>query len=101
MEMSWRRTLEALAILATCTLAGCSRIYFHNGPGPAKDMPPPRFHHDGLFGLVEFSEPEDLKEICHDREWSSVATENSFLTGLVSILTLNFYRPWAFSAKCE
>ncbi|MDB5049780.1 MAG: hypothetical protein JWO30_2851 [Fibrobacteres bacterium] len=98
---TWKHAARVTAILIPLLTAGCSKIYFHNGTAPAAPVPPPEFHHVGILGLVEFSQPENLKTICNDKDWSVVLTEKSFITGLVSAVTQQLYTPWAFSAGCK
>lgn len=98
---SWKRALGASVAAAAVSFAGCSKIYFHNGAEPAADIPPPEFHHVGVLGLVEFSPPQNLKEICGDKEWSAVLTQKTFVAGLVSGVTQQIYTPWAFSTGCK
>jgi hypothetical protein len=40
------------------------------------------WHHNSVFALVEVSDPVDLRQRCSGG-WSSVTTEESFLTGFV------------------
>ncbi len=95
----------ALGALVVATLTtGCHKIYYHNG-GPMvanKDAAlVNEWHHDGVLGLVEFSEPVDLKTYCSGRGWSTVETENSFLTGLVSGVTYGLYTPRMANVVCK
>ena len=45
-----------------------------------------QWHHIGLLGLVEFSAPVNLKEICSEDSWESVRVRTGFLQGLISKL---------------
>ena len=89
--------------LVAIAASGCSKIYYHNG-GPAvanKNLATyNNWHHDGVLGLVEFSDPIDLNVRCQ-RGWDTVETENSFLTGLVSGLTYSLYTPREANLVCK
>ena len=47
-----------------------------------------QWHHIGLLGLVEFSDPVNLEQICPADSWGSVRTQTGFLQGLVKILSV-------------
>ena len=89
--------------VAAIALSGCHKIYYHNGGqmiANKNDAQYSEWHHDGVFGLVEFSDPVDLKARC-ERGWSTVETENSFLTGLVSGATYALYTPRMANVVCK
>lgn len=83
--------------------AGCHKIYYHNG-GPSvankSNAQYQEWHHGGVFGLVEFSDPVDLKSHCKNG-WNTIETENSFLTGLVSGVTYSLYTPRSANLVCK
>ena len=54
-----------------------------------------------VIGLVEFSEPVDLKRYCGSKGWSAVETENSFLSGLVSAVAYGLYTPREANVVCK
>ena len=98
------KKIHTFALCAAVALtAGCNQIYYHNG-GPAVANKAAaqynEWHHDGVFGLVEFSEPVNLKARC-ERGWDTVETENSFLTGLVSAFTYALYTPREANVVCK
>ncbi len=46
-----------------------------------------KWHHIGLFGLMEFSDPVDVQSICNDKSWKAVRTQKGFLQGLIPVLS--------------
>lgn len=92
----------ALSVVAIA-VSGCHKIYYHNGGPSVANKTAANYndwHHDGVFGIVEFSDPIDLKKYC-ERGWNTVETENSFLTGLVSVLTYGLYTPREANLVCK
>jgi len=94
--------LGLLSLMSVTT--GCHKIYYHNG-GPLVANKSAalvnEWHHIGVFGLVEFSEPVPLTRYCNEKSWSAVETENSFLTGLVSVVTYGLYTPREANVVCK
>jgi hypothetical protein len=92
------------ALLLACVTTGCHKIYYHNG-GPLVANKSAalvnEWHHIGVIGLVEFSEPVDLKRYCGSKGWSAVETENSFLSGLVSAVAYGLYTPREANVVCK
>jgi len=82
-----------LLILAVATtLTGCFHIRYTND-GPASAEPAQSsWHHNVVFGLVEISEPENVTKACPN-SFGLVKSEQSFVAGLVSAITLNIYTP--------
>ena len=64
-------------------LAGCYTMHF------VKDHQPVRYtstqwHHIGILGLVEFSDPVNLRSVCNGEDrWQAVRVQTGFLQGLV------------------
>jgi hypothetical protein len=91
-------------LLLASAVTGCHKIYYHNG-GPLVANKAAatvnEWHHIGAIGLVEFSEPVDLKRYCSTKGWSAVETENSFLSGLVSAVTYGLYTPREANVVCK
>ena len=97
------RVIMGALLLASFT-SGCHKIYFHNGEPLVANKDTAlvsEWHHDGVLGLVEFSQPVDLKTYCARSGWSTVETENSFLTGLVSAVTYSLYTPRKANVVCK
>jgi hypothetical protein len=100
--MKTRLTLGAL-VIATL-LSGCHKIYYHRAAPMVANKNSAtvnEWHHLGVIGLVEFSDPTDLKTYCGSSGWRSVETENSFLTGLVSGVTYGLYTPRMANVMCR
>jgi hypothetical protein len=98
------KTIKILsAILLLGAASGCSTIYFHNGGQTGYATEESEWHHDGVFGLVEFSDPVNMSARCEDSKhgWDTVKTERTFLNGLVSGLTWSLYDPWEVSMSCN
>ena len=74
-------------------LAGCYTMHF------VKDRQPvgytsTQWHHIGILGLVEFSDPVNLRSVCNGEDrWQAVRVQTGFLQGLVSWipLSIDFY----------
>jgi Bor protein len=99
--------MKKISTFALCaalvSAAGCNQIYYHNATPAVANKAAAQYnewHHDGVFGLVEFSEPVNLKARC-ERGWNTVETENSFLTGLVSAFTYALYTPREANVVCK
>lgn len=58
-----------------------------------------RWHHGIVLGIAELSGPYDLSELCPNG-WAEIATETSFLNGLVDALTGGLYNPQTVSVRC-
>jgi len=100
--MKNKLTLGVLVIASLLT--GCHKIYYHRTPSMVANKSAAtvnEWHHIGIIGLVEFSEPTDLKRYCGGNNWNSVETENSFLTGLVSGITYGLYTPRMANVMCK
>jgi hypothetical protein len=92
------------ALLLACVTTGCHKIYYHNGGPMVANKNAAlvnEWHHIGAIGLVEFSEPVDLKRYCAEKGWSALETENSFLSGLVSGVTYGLYTPREANVVCK
>lgn len=96
------RTLIGIGLLV-CGLTGCftTRVVVSREPsaGPAFDYDG-RFHHDGIFGLVEFSDPVNLDTVCPGGV-AYVEQETTFIAGLCQALTQNLYNPQAVTVFCK
>lgn len=71
----------ALAGGAALMLGGCFKIdytYGPSNPAPSYD----NWHHIGIFGLVEFSDPVNLDAVCPNG-FGRVHYEVSFINGLI------------------
>ncbi len=93
--------MKTLFIAITAlTLSGCSTIYFHkNSTRNSETGMQTQWHHTGILGLVEFSDPVDLGYKCQNSSWNTVRTQNSFVTGLVEAL-VGLYNPREVGYTC-
>jgi len=90
--VSRRLALASLGLLLT---TGCYKIDYVQGPS----QPYPQrveWHHIGIFGLVEFSEPVRLDQIC-PQGFARVHNERSVLNSLVTIALGTVGMSWAYS----
>lgn len=92
-----RMALLGAAALAT---SACYKIDYVNGPSdpyPAVSQ----WHHIGIYGLVEFSNPVAIHTICPNG-WGKVHNEQSFVNGLVSmIIGRGLYSPYTVEVHCS
>jgi len=75
------------------SLSSCHTMHFSKGSGIISDeYEYTKWHHIGLLGLMEFSKPVNLKQICSqsDGKWSAVRTQTGVLQGLVRIFYCSF-----------
>ena len=92
----------SICMLAATALSGCYKISFNNGPVSTQQaFREGEWHHNGVFGLVEFSEPVDMKNRCDGKNWSTVKTHMTFIQGLVSGVTYSLYNPWDVAYSCK
>lgn len=74
---------RAALLLAGLLTTGCYKIDYINAPSepyPSETQ----WHHIGIFGLVEFSSPVRLDQIC-PQGWARVHNERSVLNVLVTL----------------
>ena len=105
--------LILLSFLAS--LSSCYTIHFSKtSQSPPQEYQFTSWHHIGLAGLFEFSDPVNLKEICSENgDWSSVRVQTGFVQGLVKGLSIptgskvapfinigGFYSPEQVSTQC-
>ena len=94
-----------LLITAMMTITGCSTIHFDNGiPAPNPSSISSKWHHNVALGLMEISQPVNLKKECQSKQWSSVKTELSATNGLASIIinsALPLWYPKTVTISCQ
>jgi hypothetical protein len=81
--------------MSRCILLACAALLFpacytttiHSGlpASPATVAYDHRWHHGLIAGIAELSSPYDLSQVC-PQGWSEIETEQSFLTGLLSMI---------------
>jgi hypothetical protein len=97
-----KRWLHALGLLGMLLGSACyvTRFTFHPGPG---QMPEPegdsQWHHNGIYGLVEFSSPVRLDTLCPEGVFE-IEQRVSFVNGLVQSLTQHLYNPQTVTVTC-
>ena len=71
-------------------LTGCYTIHFtkDNSSFPAQQTYS-SWHHIGLAGLMEFSDPVNLTDICGNaNRWNTVRVQTGILQGLVQMISI-------------
>ena len=93
------RRLLVAAVMAT-SLTGCFHVRYTNDGPPTADPAEKGWHHNVVFGLVEVSQPENASKACPDG-FALVKSEQSFVAGLVNVLTLSHYNPTDFEISSK
>jgi hypothetical protein len=93
-----KRLLVVLA--AGFMLTGCFHIRYVNDQPATPDPAATTWHHNVVFGLVEVSPPEDVNKAC-PQGYAAVKSEQSFVAGLVNILTIGLYNPTDVLIYCS
>lgn len=95
-----KKLAKLISLVGLLALTSCETIYFKKeATSPTYPISNESYHHIGIFGLVEFSDPYNPQKTCSD--WSSIRSENSFLSGLISTVTYNIYSPRTVSVVCS
>jgi len=85
--------IRFLVILAVATsLTGCFHIRYTNDVPVAAEAAQKNWHHGVVFGLVEVSDPENVNKACPNG-FGLAKSEESFVAGLVNLITLSLYNP--------
>jgi hypothetical protein len=85
--------MRFLAVLvAVASLTGCFHVRYTNDTPVAAEPAQQGWHHNVVFGLVEVSEPENVNKACPNGV-GLVRSEQSFVAGLVNMITLTLYNP--------
>lgn len=97
-----KRTSLVLSIAITIGASGCYTTTIRSGLKP--ELKPriendERWHHGVVLGIAEISGPYDLSEVCPNG-WAELATETSFLNGLVDLVTSGLYNPQTITVRC-
>lgn len=105
-----RLAFMLVALTTVSSAAGCFTTTVHSGrpvePSPAVVLDgveaaefDDRWHHGFVNGVAEVNGNYNLRHICPDG-WAEVKTEESFLTGLVTLATGFVYSPQTVSIRC-
>jgi hypothetical protein len=86
-------------------LSGCSTIKFVQYEQAGEHKTTKHWHHATLNGLVELSQPLDIRQVCGNKAWTNITTERTFANILVGIFAPNtryvaFYVPWTNKVEC-
>ena len=88
-------------LLAALAVSGCYKIDYVNGGSPSAYADSTEWHHIAIMGLMEFSEPVALDQICPDG-FAKVHHEVSLVNGLVSyIIGYGLYSPSTIEVYCK
>ncbi len=91
----------AFIIALVSSLTGCFRMQIHNGPHKeVAFFEAGEWHHIGVIGLVEFSQPVDLSRRCPRSTWKTVQVQEGFMQGLVKVITWGLYTPMEVNFNC-
>ena len=96
------KKLAFVALLAVVLTSGaCQTIYFQNGAGESTQVGKDQLYSLWLFGAIDSSGSVDLEKECSGREWRTVKTELSVLSGAIRLLTAPIYMPWGVAWECD
>ena len=99
-----KSVLSTVVIVAAISVSGCSTIVFDNVPvAQSPDAEWKKSHHQigGIFELFEFQQPKNLESICEGKVWEHIATQQTFLDGLINFLVpYGIYSPKTTFTKC-
>ena len=59
------------------------------------------WHHDWVYGLIEWSDAVDMKKRCNGDDWQVIKTEETFLQGFMASATLKVYTPHGLEYSCR
>jgi hypothetical protein len=88
-------------------VSGCTTIHLDNGEIVSADRVAEKWHHNAVLGgVVEVSDPVNLKSECGNGEWTSVKTELTFINGFASGLVNAFipiftWHPKTVEVSCK
>ena len=91
-----------LIALALTSSSACyrTRMIFRQAPmGQTSTEYDGKWHHGGVLGLVEFSDPVALDRACPGGV-AEIEQRTSFLNGLVAGLTWRLYTPQSVTVEC-
>ena len=103
--MVWRMKIKMLGWVLLLALSGCGTIKFVQYEQPGEHKLTKRWHHATLNGLVELSQPLDIRKVCGEKAWTNITTERTFPNILVSAFVpsipyVAFYVPWTNKVEC-
>jgi hypothetical protein len=91
---------KALAVcIAALTLGGCYHVTVNTGVAPGARQINQGFANSFVYGLVPPS-TVDAEDECGNAGVARVETQQSFVNGLVAVLTFGIYTPWQIDVIC-
>lgn len=63
-----------------------------------------KWHHLGIYGLIEFSKPMNIKYYCDTKQWDTVTIEETLFNTLASNTSwpvAGIYSPWTIIYECR
>ena len=76
-----------ILLVSLIILPSCYTIHFTKEEIP-NSYEHSQWHHIGLFGLMEFSKPINLKETCPEDSWDGVRVQQGFVQALAKALPM-------------
>ena len=92
------RKVIALCVLVL-TSSGCYHVTVNTGITPGTRQVNKPFAHSFIYGLVPPS-TVDAQGECGQAGVARVETQQSFVNGLVSLITFGIYTPWQIDVTC-
>jgi Bor protein len=96
------RYIRMLTLLLIASSIACykTRLIFQKSTAVATNKCfDHRWYHGGIFGLLEFSDPVPLSQLC-EAGVAYIDEETTFLNGLVQQLTRGLYTPQTVTVYC-
>jgi len=91
---------KALAVcVAAFALSGCYHVTVNSGIAPGTRQINQPFANSFVLGLVPPATVDAMEE-CGNAGVARVETQQSFVNGLVSLLTIGIYTPWQIDVTC-
>jgi hypothetical protein len=86
-------------LLCAFALGGCYRATFISNPQVTRGVEHDQWNHFFIFGLVGEANL-DVRQFCPDGRVAEVQTQETFLNGLVGLLTIGIYAPRTVYVTC-
>jgi hypothetical protein len=86
-------------LLCAFALGGCYRATFISNPQAVRGVEHDKWNHFFIFGLVGEAEL-DVRQFCPDGRVAELQTQETFLNGLVGLLTIGIYAPRTVYVTC-
>lgn len=95
----------SLLALASQVVLACSTVTFVQFDQEGEQAVERRWHHSTLNGMVEISQPLDIRKVCGTTTWTQITTEftwqNFFVSSVIpSANFFSFYSPWTNKIEC-